>query len=155
MRSEKILVTLILAIGFTACNSKHNTTGATQNNDSAGMTMSNQKLPASPPNEITLKSGGKTPRWLEEVIMKYLRGTDNELIRSIGAENESWIIDNVEISDTGKYISIQIGHDVAEADGSEKRFVTDQWIGVDSATRTIYEYDVARDTIIVWNKKGK
>jgi len=155
MRSERILVSLILAIGLTACNNKQNTTGATQNNDSAGMTMSNQKLPVSPPNEITLTSGGITPRWLAEVIMRYLRGTDNEFINSIGAENESWIIDKVAITDTGKYISIQIGHSVAEDDGSCKRFVTDQWIGVDSATGTIYEYDVGRDTAIVWNEKGK
>jgi hypothetical protein len=155
MRSEKILVTLTLAIGLTACNNKQNTTGATQNNDSAGMTLRNQKLPVSPPNEITLTSGGKTPRWLAEVVMRYLRGTDNELIRSVGAENESWIIDNVAITDTGKYIFIQIGHSVAEDDGSNKRFVTDQWIGVDSATGIIYEYDVGRDTTIVWNKNGK
>jgi hypothetical protein len=155
MRSEKILVTLILAIGLTACNNKQNTTGATQYNDSAGIIMSDEKLPVSPPNEIALTSGGKTPRWLAEVIMKYLRGTDNEFVRSIGAENESWIIDNVAITDTGKYIFVQIGHSVAEDDGSNKRFVTDQWIGVDSATGIIYEFDVGSDTTFVWNINGK
>ncbi len=155
MLSKKTPVTLILSIALTACNNTQNKTGSTQNSDSVGMTISDQKLLVSTPKEVVLTSGGQTPRWLAEVVMKYIRGTDNELIRSEGADSESWIIDKVEINDTGKYIFIQIGHSVAEEDGRNKRFVTDQWIGVDSATRTIYEYDVARDTTIVWNKKGK
>lgn len=155
MPSKKIPVILILAIALTACNETQKTTGSTQNSDSVGMIVSDQKMPATPPKEIVLTSGGQTPRWLAEVVMKYIRGTDNELIRLEGADSESWIIDKVEINDTGKYIFIQIGHSVAEEDGRDKRFVTDQWIGVDSATRTIYEYDVGRDTTIVWNKKGK
>ena len=113
---------------------------------------------SAPKNEtakITLTAGGKSPEWLREVVIRYLDGTNNEEIKSSGADAESWLIDNVLTTDTGTYISIQIGHRVAEPDGSEPRFVTDQWIGVDSATRTIYEYDVTMDTCVVWSANRK
>lgn len=75
------------------------------------------------------------------------------MIRLNGADSESCIIDDVQTTDTGRYITVRIGRHVAEEDGSELRFVTDQWIGIDSQTHTIYEYDVARDTTIMWDGK--
>ena len=153
MRCKKPVISLMLPILLMACNDKRDATNSTQSYDSAAITTVSSKMPTQPQTaDGTLSSGGETPEWLKDVVMRYLKGTDNKLIKSMGVANESWIIDDVQATDNGKYISIQIGHHVSEADGSEPRFVTDQWIGVDSQTRTIYEYDVVNDTTMVWGK---
>jgi len=43
-----------------------------------------------------------------------------------------------------------MGHDFTDSDG--KRFITDSWVYIDSVKRKIYEYDVAKDTLVEWNK---
>lgn len=149
----KKVIAFALVVLMMACNYQQSARNSIQSDSSAGTTGNDDQLPESEKADAVLRTGSKSPEWLEEVIKKYLNGTDNQLIKSIGADNESWIIDNINITDRGKYISIRIGHDVKETDGSEPRFITDQWIGVDSQTRTIYEYDVVNDTSTVWVKK--
>src|SRR5690606_30199046 len=44
------------------------------------------------------------------------------------------------------YALVKIGHSF------ESRYVTDQWIFVDSLTKEIYEYDLANDSLILWEE---
>lgn len=154
MNRKKLVVVVVvfLLLVSTACRDDQHARSSTKTGDSS--TAGSEYHERHKSGDVALTSGGPAPQWLEEVVRNYLEETDNEMIRQIGPDSESWIIDNIEVSDTGKYIYIQIGHNVMETDGSEPRFVTDQWIGVDSQTRTIYEYDVAMDTTIIWRKNG-
>ncbi len=151
MTRRQLVIVICVSVLLSACNQV-----ATEQHCYRADTVSN---PATSIRLQTVQSSdeawidGEPPEWLRAVVDRYLKGTKNEMIRLNGADSESWMIDNIQTTDTGRYITIQIGRHVAEADGSEPRFVTDQWIGVDSGTRTIYEYDVARDTAIVWVDK--
>ena len=91
--------------------------------------------------------------WTDLLIENYINHTTNELIR-LALKNkisEQWIFDQTISSDTAMYLTFQIGHHVTD-NGANPRFVTDQWIYIDSITKKMYEYDLANDSLICWTK---
>lgn len=57
----------------------------------------------------------------------------------------------MEKSDSTNYYVYQIGHSVSEPDGTESRWIINQWIYIDSVTHILYEYDLVNDEIIKYN----
>ena len=65
-------------------------------------------------------------------------------------DHEEWIFDRTEKTDTANYLIYQIGHDVSDKGNTNPRFVTDQWIYIDSLKNKLYEYDLPNDSLIEW-----
>lgn len=90
---------------------------------------------------------------MPDLIKHYIRYSENALIkqaRSMGIEEEC-LFDQVVTTDTAVYYSIQIGHDVTDGGGMNPRFVTDQWIYIDTVKRELYEYDLPNDELSKWH----
>ena len=81
-----------------------------------------------------------------------LKETDNQLINAERADTSihfEWRQDDVIESDTANYLTFQIGYMVSDKDGENPRFTTDAWIYVDTLHRKFYEYDIAKDSLIL------
>jgi len=102
----------------------------------------------------SLNNLNQNSNWYDELIIKYINQSDNEFIK-LSKKNSikiQWLLDNIEETDTAKYLIFHLGHDVSDKGGKNKRFVTDAWIYIDSLKRKIYEYDMPNDTLIEWKK---
>ena len=90
--------------------------------------------------------------WYDETIKNYVNKSQNPLIvvnRQDG-KNIEWLLDRTEDTDSAKYFVFQLGHDEVDKGETNKRFVTDGWIYIDSTSRKLYEYDLENDSIIEW-----
>jgi len=85
--------------------------------------------------------------WKDSLIVKYINNSSSELIKIARQDTIpiEWMT-QTEIRNGVKYVMVQIGHSF------EHHFVANGWIYIDSLKKTIYEYDLANDTIIKWNK---
>lgn len=57
--------------------------------------------------------------------------------------------DEIKNTDTEKYYVFNIGHNVEDSGGYNKRFVTDGWVYIDSLTKK-YELNVQSDSLMHW-----
>ena len=105
-------------------------------------------------NNLTVNHSGSSKNWTDPLMINYINHSDNELIRMARKDkiSEEWLFDQMIKTDTAKYFVFQIGHDVMDAGETNKRFITDAWVYIDSLTNTIYEYDLPNDRLIRWNK---
>ena len=92
--------------------------------------------------------------WADTLISNYIAKTDNVLIRATPKDTilEEWLFDHKLSTDTAKYFIFQVGHDVSDSGGDNKRFVTDVWLYLDSNTGKLYEYNVSNDSLYLWTK---
>jgi hypothetical protein len=93
--------------------------------------------------------------WYDELLTDCIRKSDNVLIKSSRQDTAiriEWLLDRVENADTAKFFIFHVGHDVADENNTNPRFVTDGWIYIDSLTKTLYEYDLPNDSLIKWKK---
>lgn len=90
--------------------------------------------------------------WAESAIGDYLQnGTrDIQLLARKQGVTPSWILDRYEETDSATYLIAHLGHNVAEPDGSDPRFVTDGWLYLDTVRKRIYEYDLPNDSLVFW-----
>lgn len=81
--------------------------------------------------------------WLDDSVSQYIKRSQMDLIVLDKKTNKqiSWMIDKQERNER-VYYAIKIGRDF------EDRFVSDGWIFIDSASRQVYEYDLAEDSLI-------
>jgi len=101
--------------------------------------------------ETTSDTGQKPARhpWYDSLIMDYI--SHNEDLMVLAAQDNSmdieWRFEGMVQTDSVDYMTFRIGHSF------ENRFVTDDWVYIDSTERKLYGYDTGSDTIILWNKK--
>jgi hypothetical protein len=90
------------------------------------------------------------------MLMSYIAFSENPLIKVDRKANiqEEWVFDQTLKTDTAEYQVYQIGHDDAAASGENQRFVTTQWVYIDSAKKQLYEYDVANECLNKWTYEG-
>jgi hypothetical protein len=62
---------------------------------------------------------------------------------NLGADNNIYQVNE-------KTIFSFIRHDITDERNTNKRFVADGWVYIDSLTRKIYEYDLTNDSLIEW-----
>jgi len=128
-------------------------------------TATNEKTPAQQPGtslitkdtitDITKTEDDMYSGWLNDLVTDYMRHSDNELIKlhlQDTAAEETWMDQGMSERNGSTYYMCQIGHHVAEEDGSDPRYVTDGWAYVDSAKRVLYEYDLPNDSLILWKR---
>ena len=85
--------------------------------------------------------------WANDYILEYLEANIVRL-----TEVDSLPITYMKestIRNQRKYAVIKIGQKL------EHRFVTNQWIYIDSLTKEIFEHDLQSDSIMLWKKKIK
>lgn len=90
--------------------------------------------------------------WQDSLIVRYIKNTGNELVRSLYANNVKfeWLFDRTETTDTATYYIYNLGNTVSdEMDGP--RWVIVQWMYIDTVQRRLYEYDVAQEKIRDWD----
>lgn len=82
--------------------------------------------------------------WADDFIIDYLEYNSERL-----TEVDGYPISYIKETTTRqgrKYAMVKIGHSF------EHRYVTDQWIFIDSLSKDIYEYDLPNDSLIPWSK---
>lgn len=82
--------------------------------------------------------------WADEYIIKYLESNKDRLTE-VDGHPITYIKEKAERNERN-YAIVKIGHSF------ESRYVTVQWIFVDSLTKEIYEYDLANDSLILWKE---
>jgi hypothetical protein len=67
------------------------------------------------------------------LVKNYINHSDNKLISLSLSDkiSEEWLFDQVISTDTAKYFVFQIGHDVIDSGGTNKRFINDSWVYID------------------------
>ena len=149
MISPRVYLILLLGFSFAACNSNESVKSVTE--------PKTEQVPApAQNNKNTRPTTPMAPKWLHPLVDSYFHYSKNELVRqqvdTKGDTSEGWMIDNLVVTDTAHYLILHVGHDESEADESELRFVTDAWLYVDTLTRTIYDYDIAKETLKRWTR---
>jgi hypothetical protein len=84
----------------------------------------------------------------DSLVTYYIENSSDSSI--ILAKNEapiSWMYDRVEDTDSGKFVVVHLGRSF------ENHFATDGWLHIDSIKGTIYEYDVANDSLKKWSQQ--
>ena len=116
-----------------------------------------QRLPFSPPtgNDSIVNSKHLeviSTKWVDSLIENYIKVSKTDLVRTAvnNKLSEEWLFDQIMNTDTSVYFIYQIGHDVSDDGGVNPRFITDQWVYVDTAKKVLYEYDVVKDSLIRW-----
>ena len=81
--------------------------------------------------------------WVDTIVINYIKTTHNELILLAKKDTSrlEWYKD-VEQRNGVKYFVVEIGSTF------EHRFIPRSWLYIDSATRKVYENDIANDTLI-------
>ena len=82
--------------------------------------------------------------WAGYFIVDYLKN-NSERLTEIDGHPVSYIKDTI-TRQGRKYAMVKIGHSF------QHRYVTDQWIFIDSLSKEIYEYDLPNDSLIPWSK---
>ncbi|MFC4815608.1 hypothetical protein [Flavobacterium sp. GCM10023249] len=97
-----------------------------------------------------------TMHWYDTLIADYIKHSEKKLIRMALKNNDSieWLYDQTIDKDGTRYMLFNIGQDVYDEGYTNKRFVSDGWVYIDSIQRKLYEYDLPNDTIIEWKKKN-
>jgi hypothetical protein len=86
--------------------------------------------------------------WVSDVVPIALKSSTNPLIRhELKDSSITWMWDKLVFSDTAAYVSLHVGHEENDKKGF-KRFITAGWLYVDTLSRNVYEYSVARDSLI-------
>jgi hypothetical protein len=133
---------LILTFVFATFSCVHKDKKIIENKDSTIINLSH-------------KYSDKKLNWYDELIINYIKKTDNELIKyslKDTANTIEWLLDRVDITDSAKYLIFNIGQEVVDEGNTNMRFVTVCWVYIDSLTRKLYEYDLPNDRLIEWKK---
>ena len=135
MRTRLLLLFCLLIL--TGCFQKNNTAKETE--------VKNEEVKNSKTNSAdTMQNVG--PAWASDLVLKYVQESKNENITAARNDNApvAWMFDGTRPSDTAVYYVFHIGND------REDHFSTAGWVYIDSARHSIYEYDIAKDSMYLW-----
>lgn len=85
--------------------------------------------------------------WADDHILEYLEA-NKERLTEVDSLPITYMKEST-IRNQRKYAAIKIGQNF------EHRFVTNQWIYIDSLTKEIFEQDLQSDSLILWTKNSK
>ncbi len=92
--------------------------------------------------------------WCDDLIRDYInRSTDEMMVleRKDTSVHFEWMLDRTEIVDQKKYFVYHLGHVVTDEGNTNARFVTNDWLYLDSLNKKLFVYDFATDTIVPFN----
>ncbi|WP_343674043.1 hypothetical protein [Chitinophaga sp.] len=87
--------------------------------------------------------------WLGDTIRSYIKLSTNEMTKLFIKDSSIvFMYDGYEVTDTGGYVSIRLGADTFNGEGTV--FTTSEVLSVDIPGREIYVYDFAADSSYLW-----
>lgn len=98
-------------------------------------------------------NASKDLKWCDDLIRDYInRSTDEMMVleRKDTSVHFEWMLDRTEIRDQKKYFVYHLGHVVTDEGNTNARFVTNDWLYLDSLNRKLFVYDFATDNIVEW-----
>jgi hypothetical protein len=149
---------LLLSTGLLNLSCSHpktdNTNQKPKQDTSPVLAIKNDSLKPTTRTGLNNVDGPEYPDWADAIIASYRRQTNNELVRKAVKEKlkEQWVYDQLLKTDTVTYWVFNIGHDVADHDETNVRFISDSWVYLDSLKRKLYEYDPVNEKITEWKK---
>jgi hypothetical protein len=87
--------------------------------------------------------------WSDSLLKMYIAFSDKELIKQ-SRNQEEYIFDQTIKTDTAVYDCYQIGHDVSDEGGANLRFITDQYVLLDTSKKVLYEYEGEEEKLHEW-----
>lgn len=90
--------------------------------------------------------------WTDYTLTKYIAFADSKLIKNARTSHiqEEWLFDQTLQTDSAVYQIYQIGHDVTDEGSENARFVTDQWVYLDTTRKRLYELDMDTEELSEW-----
>jgi hypothetical protein len=92
-------------------------------------------------------------KWCDDLIRDYIARSGDELLvleKKDTSVRLEWYVDRVEREFGKKFMIFHLGHKVSDEGNTNVRFATNGWLYIDSLSRKLYVYDIAKDTIILW-----
>lgn len=91
--------------------------------------------------------------WCNDLIRDYIARSNDEFLtmeRQDTSVHFEWYVDRIEEKNGKKFMIFHLGHEVSDEGNTNVRFVTSGWLYIDSLSRKLYVYDLAKDTIVLW-----
>jgi hypothetical protein len=151
---KRLLAIIILVAVVAGCKNKNKVEYVTikeaekAQEDTAQPITTNETSTIQSTNELT----EVTLSWADSLVKMYMAFSENNLIKEARKEKipEEWVYDNTINTDSAVFDTYRIGHDVADEDSTNVRYVTDQWVYIDTATHQLYEYNVLTEKLDKW-----
>lgn len=149
---KKKTLLLLLSIAILSCNKTKKETATVFEKLVTDKLTDSSKVNL---ESLNSESEPKTKVWYDDLIVNYLKNSDNELIKIAIKNNDriEWLLDRTEKTDSTNYYIFNIGQDVYDEGKTNKRFSSDGWLYIDSLSKKIYEYDLPNDSLIEWKNK--
>ncbi len=96
------------------------------------------------PDTLQVDTVPEAALWADKYINKYLESNKDRLTEIDG--QPVTYIKETSVRNERNYAMVKIGHRF------ENKFVTDQRLFIDSLTKEIYEYDLVKDSLILWKE---
>ena len=100
-------------------------------------------------DNITITYKTYSISWSDSLLKLYIAFSNNPLVKQ-ARKAEEWIFDQTLTTDTAVYNIYQIGHDVTDEGGANPRYVTDQWVYLDTIGKQLYEYNLSKERLDKW-----
>lgn len=88
--------------------------------------------------------------WYDSLVMNYINNNSTSaeiLAASMDGFELEWRYEGTVETDSIQYMTIRIGH------SDNNRFITDDWVYIDSINKRLYEFDTETDSIKLWQPK--
>jgi hypothetical protein len=88
--------------------------------------------------------------WYDSLILDYIANNDSGLLQQLQIDSGfqiEWKFDGMIATDSINFMAFRVGHT------GEGRFITDDWVYIDSNKRQLYGYDNGTDSISLWQRK--
>lgn len=86
-------------------------------------------------------------KWYDSLVMDYMQYNQDTLLELANGMELEWKFDGMIETDSINFMAFRVGHT------DEGRFITDDWVYIDSLKRQLYGYDTGTDSISLWQKK--
>ena len=91
----------------------------------------------------TVQQAAAPLQWADSLVTGYIQRS-NTFAQTFNKDSVQFHLDRRETTDSANYLVYQLGH------STESSFTTDQWLYIDSAKKTVYEYDIVDDRLVKW-----
>jgi hypothetical protein len=149
-----LLIIIMVLFAFSCSQPKMNSESHHSKRDTTAKTPVQLATVNKPKKARADTVNGEYPGWVDTLLIAYVKHTKNESVSHAMAHHlkEEWILDDRKKTDSASYWVFNVGHNVSEPDGTEKRYISDSWVYVDSLKRKLYEYGPDSGKLVEWKK---
>src|ERR1043165_4017103 len=88
----------------------------------------------------------KQLHWYDSLVLDYIEHNENTALRQAQSDSLQieWKFDGMIQTDSIEFMAFRVGH-------TTDRFITDDWVYIDSINRLVYGHDAGTDSISPWH----